>query len=422
MANFPPVEEQLAYIKKGAAEIIHERELRERLENSLKTGKPLRVKAGFDPTAPDLHVGHTVLMRKLKHFQDLGHTVIFLIGDFTAMIGDPTGRSITRPPLTREDVDRNAETYKTQVFKILDREKTVIDFNSRWFSKMQVEDFLRLCARFTLSQMLEREEFHKRFQEEKPIHMHEMMYCICQGYDSVALEADVELGGTDQKFNLLMGRNLQRDYRQPSQIVLTMPLLEGTDGVQKMSKSYGNYIGINEPPQEIYGKVMSVSDELMWRYYELLTDVKAPEIEQMKADVASGKQHPMQLKKALARRIVQDFHGEQAAIAADENWAKQFQKDEVPDLEIIEKSVTKYRTTKEGEAPGTVTWRLDKLLQDVGLVNSASEGSRKIKEKGAVQLNGLEPGTPSMNNEQSFFPAELTIRVGRKYAKVRLIL
>src|SRR5579871_792844 len=340
MANFPPVEEQLAYIKKGASEIIRESDLRERLEQSLKTGKPLRVKAGFDPTAPDLHVGHTVLMRKLKHFQDLGHTVIFLFGDFTAMIGDPTGRSVTRTTLTREDVDRNAETYKTQVFKILDREKTVIDFNSRWFSKMAVEDFLRLCARFTLSQMLEREEFHKRFHEEKPIHMHEMMYCICQGYDSVALEADVELGGTDQKFNLLMGRNLQRDYGQPSQIVLTMPLLEGTDGVQKMSKSYGNYIGISEPPQEIYGKAMSISDALMWRYYELLTDVKVPEIEQMKADAATGKQHPMQLKKALARRIVQDFHGEQAAVAADENWAKQFQKDEVPEnVERIEIAV-----------------------------------------------------------------------------------
>ncbi len=324
MANFPPVDEQLAYIKKGAAEIIRESDLRERLENSLKTGKPLRVKAGFDPTAPDLHVGHTVLMRKLKHFQDLGHTVIFLIGD-------PTGRSVTRPPLTRADVERNAETYKTQVFKILDRDKTVIDFNSRWFSKMAVEDFLRLCAKFTLSQMLEREEFHKRFHEEKPIHMHELMYSICQGYDSVALEADVELGGTDQKFNLLMGRNLQRDYGQPSQIVLTMPLLEGTDGVQKMSKSYGNYIGINEPPQEIYGKVMSISDTLMWRYYELLTDVKLDAIEQMKSDVASGKQHPMELKKQLARRIVQDFHGEQAATAAAENWAKQFQKDQVPE-------------------------------------------------------------------------------------------
>src|SRR5216684_3766641 len=336
MANFPPVDQQLAYIKKGAAEIIHEGELRARLENSLKTGKPLRVKAGFDPTAPDLHVGHTVLMRKLKHFQDLGHTVIFLIGDFTGMIGDPTGRSVTRPPLTRADVERNAETYKTQVFKILDRDKTVIDFNSRWFSKMAVEDFLRLCAKFTLSQMLEREEFHKRFHEEKPIHMHELMYSICQGYDSVALEADVELGGTDQKFNLLMGRVLQKDYGQPSQIILTMPILEGTDGVQKMSKSYGNYIGIHEPPQEIYGKVMSISDELMWRYYELLTDVTVSAIAKMKTDASSGKQHPMELKKALARQIVKDFHGEQAAKDADANWAKQFQKDEVPeDVETV---------------------------------------------------------------------------------------
>src|ERR1051326_3699807 len=234
MANFPPVDEQLAYIKKGAAEIIHERELRERLENSLKTGKPLRVKAGFDPTAPDLHVGHTVLIRKLKHFQDLGHTVIFLIGDFTGMIGDPSGRSITRPPLTRADIDRNAETYKAQVFKILDSQKTMVDFNSRWFSKMPVEDFIRVCAKFTVSQMLEREEFNKRFNDEKPIAIHELLYPIVQGYDSVALEADVELGGTDQKFNLLMGRNLQRDYGQPSQIVLPKPILEGTDGVIRM--------------------------------------------------------------------------------------------------------------------------------------------------------------------------------------------
>jgi tyrosyl-tRNA synthetase len=421
MANFPPVDEQLAYIKKGAAEIIHERELRERLENSLKTGKPMRVKAGFDPTAPDLHVGHTVLMRKLKHFQDLGHIVIFLIGDFTAMIGDPTGRSVTRPPLTREDVDRNAETYKAQVFKILDREKTVIDFNSRWFSKMPVEDFLRLCARFTLSQMLEREEFHKRFHEEKPIHMHEMMYCICQGYDSVALEADVELGGTDQKFNLLMGRNLQRDYGQPSQIVLTMPLLEGTDGVQKMSKSYGNYIGISEPPQEIYGKVMSISDALMWRYYELLTDVKVPEIEQMKTDVASGKQHPMQIKKALARRIVQDFHGEQAAKSSDENWAKQFQKDEVPEhVERITMSITEVGWSIASEAghpviqaggPNYPGIRLDKVLVKCGLTPSTSEAARKIKE-GAVRVGGnVETATRILIKS---LPAELPLRLGKR--------
>src|SRR5947209_6638232 len=323
MPNFPPVDEQLAYIKKGAAEIIREPELRERLEQSFKSGKPLRVKAGFDPTAPDLHVGHTVLIRKLKHFQDLGHQVIFLIGDFTGMIGDPTGRSATRPPLTRADIERNAETYKAQVFKILDSEKTVVDFNSRWFSKISPEDFIRLMAKFTVSQMLEREEFHKRFQEEKPIALHELIYPIVQGYDSVALEADVELGGTDQKFNLLCGRGLQRAHGQPSQIVLTMPILEGTDGVQKMSKSYGNYIGINEPPQEIYGKVMSISDQLMWRYYELLTDVSTSAIEQMKSDVAAGRQHPMRLKKALARRIVQGFHSEQAAREAEENWSKQ---------------------------------------------------------------------------------------------------
>jgi tyrosyl-tRNA synthetase len=423
MANFPPIEEQLAYIKKGAAEIIHERELRERLENSFKTGKPMRVKAGFDPTAPDLHVGHTVLIRKLKHFQDLGHTVIFLIGDFTGMIGDPTGRSVTRPPLTRADIDRNAETYKSQVFKILDPQKTVVDFNSRWFSKMTAEDFIRLAAKFTVSQMLEREEFHKRFQEEKPIAIHELLYSICQGYDSVALEADVELGGTDQKFNLLMGRVLQKDYGQPAQIILTMPILEGTDGVQKMSKSYGNYIGISESPQEIYGKVMSISDDLMWRYYELLTDVRMDEITQMKEW-----QNPMDAKKRLARGIVHDFHGGDAAREAEESWSKQFQRSEVPDnVETIEKNVAKYRTTREGEAPGTITWRLDKLLHDLGLVSSASEGSRKIKEgavdyKDVVFINGFRPGTPSMTNELSYFPAELTIRVGRKYAKVRLTL
>src|SRR5207253_1203041 len=265
MPQFAPVDEQLAYIKKGSAEIIRESELRAKLERSRATGKPLRVKLGLDPTAPDLHLGHTVVLRKLKHFQDLGHTVIFLIGDFTGMIGDPTGRSATRPPLTRDEIDKNAETYKAQVFKILDPQKTVVDFNSRWFSKFTAEDLIRLTAKFTVSQMLEREDFHKRFQEEKPITMHEMLYPLAQGYDSVALEADVELGGTDQKFNLHMGRTLQKDYGQPSQIILTMPILEGTDGVQKMSKSYGNYIGISEPPQEIYGKVMSISDALMWR-------------------------------------------------------------------------------------------------------------------------------------------------------------
>src|SRR5258708_6172449 len=396
MPNFPPVEEQLAYIKKGAAEIIRESDLRERLENSYKSGKPLRVKAGFDPTAPDLHLGHSVLIRKLKHFQDMGHTVIFLIGDFTGMIGDPTGRSVTRPPLTREEIDRNAETYKAQVFKILDPQKTVVDFNTRWFSKFTVEDFIRLAARFTVSQLLEREDFHRRFQEEKPIALHELLYPICQAYDSVALQSDVELGGTDQKVNLLMGRALQKDYGQPPQIALTMPLIEGTDGVQKMSKSYGNYIGINEPPQEIYGKVMSISDQLMWRYYEVLTDVTAAEIEQMKANAASGKQHPMALKKALARRIVEDFHSSQAAQDAETNWSKQFQRDEVPEnvetvsissaqvyvkeIEVVEGGIPPYYPLFDFKevAKGAFVplFRLDKIVTLAALSSSNSEAVR----------------------------------------------
>jgi tyrosyl-tRNA synthetase len=440
MANFRPVEEQLAYIKKGAAEIIHEAELRERLEKSLKTGKPLRVKAGFDPTAPDLHVGHTVLLRKLKHFQDLGHTVIFLIGDFTGMIGDPTGRSATRPPLTRADVDRNAETYKAQVFKVLDREKTVVDFNSRWFSKLTVEDMIRLQAKFTLSQMLEREEFHKRFNEEKPIHMHEMLYPICQGYDSVALEADVELGGTDQKFNLLMGRVLQKDYGQPPQIVLTTPLLEGTDGVQKMSKSYGNYIGINEPAQEIYGKVMSISDDVMWRYYELLTDLSMDEISRMKTH-----DHPMEAKKALARRIVADFHSQQAAKEADANWAKQFQRDEDPEnleqatisLGVVvvagsQEEIAELATQRKSfhflpneqtvmNPPPDVQRklvRLDKILMHAGLAESASDANRKLKQN-AVRINSELVTGPNL---LLLLPAEpFLARVGRKMKRIRLI-
>jgi tyrosyl-tRNA synthetase len=413
MPTFPPVDEQLAYIKKGAAEIIHESELRERLEKSLKTGKPLRVKLGLDPTAPDLHLGHTVVMRKLKHFQDLGHIVIFLIGDFTGMIGDPTGRSATRPPLTREDVNRNAETYKAQFFKVLDPNKTEVDFNSRWFSKMTVDDLIRLQAKFTVSQMLEREEFHKRFQEEKPIHIHELVYSICQGYDSVALQADVELGGTDQKFNLLMGRTLQKDYGQPSQIVLTTPLLEGTDGVQKMSKSYGNYIGINEPPQEIYGKVMSISDELMWRYYEVLTDVSMAEIARMKAH-----DHPMEAKKALARRIVQDFHSEPDAKEADANWAKQFQKDEVP--ENVETVVVDIEAVKAGEdvqSPGRPdVVRVDKVVVQAGLAVSTSEAQRKRKER-AVRINE----SVFEENVIVLTSTVINLRVGKRIKRVKFV-
>ena len=326
MSSFLPVDEQLDLLQKGAAEIIRVSDLRERLEKSRQTGTPLRVKAGFDPTAPDLHLGHTVLMRKLKHFQDLGHTVVFLVGDFTSLIGDPSGRSVTRKPLTREQIDENAKTYTDQVFRILDRDKTEVRFNSEWLDQLGFEGIIRLASHFTVSQMLERDEFHKRFQEEKPIALHELLYPLSQGYDSVALKADVELGGTDQKFNLLIGRELQRHYDQPSQIVLMTPIIEGLDGVQKMSKSLNNAIGIHELPQEMYGKLMSISDQLMWRYWTLLTDMRQSEIDKMQADVASGTLHPMDAKKRLARTIVAGFHGPEAAQAADENWARQFQR------------------------------------------------------------------------------------------------
>src|SRR6204780_5135739 len=384
MANFPPVDEQLAYLKKGAAEIVKESELRSKLERSLASGKPLRVKAGFDPTAPDLHLGHTVLLRKLKHFQDLGHTVIFLIGDFTGMIGDPTGRSATRPPLTREQIAENAETYKAQVFKILSPEKTVVDFNSRWFSKFSAEDFIRLTAKYTVSQMLEREDFHKRFREEKPIAMHELLYPLAQGYDSVALEADVELGGTDQKFNLLVGRELQRAYGQESQVVLTTPILEGLDGVHKMSKSLGNAIGIHEPPLEMYGKVMSISDEMMWRYYELLTDVPVADIERMKTDT-----HPMAAKKDLARRIVADFDSAEAAAKAAEDWAKQFQKNQTP-ADIERQEVEPEGLTGIRPQDGRWPIRLDKLLARCGLADSGCGGARKRKQKGSASAGKQE--------------------------------
>jgi len=428
MANFRPVDEQLAYIKKGAAEIVKESELRAKLERSLASGKPLRVKAGFDPTAPDLHLGHTVLLRKLKHFQDLGHTVIFLIGDFTGMIGDPTGRSATRPPLSREQIAENAETYKAQVFKILSPEKTVIDFNSRWFSKFSAEDFIRLTAKYTVSQMLEREDFHKRFRDEKPIAMHELLYPLAQGYDSVALEADVELGGTDQKFNLLVGRELQRAYGQESQVVLTTPILEGLDGVNKMSKSLGNAIGIHEPPLEMYGKVMSISDEMMWRYYELLTDVRMEQIATMKADAASGKAHPMALKKELARGIVADFHSAEAAVKAGEDWAKQFQKGGVPeDLEEVEAKASDVLARSEGRTAeamaelresGEFRIKLDRLLVAMGLAESISDAVRKIKQN-AVRVNGELKTEPVIFLETR---KGATVRVGKKIKRVRFVV
>jgi tyrosyl-tRNA synthetase len=406
MPTFAPVDEQLTYLKKGAAEIIREADLRTKLDKSRTTGKPLRVKLGMDPTAPDLHLGHTVVLRKLKHFQDLGHTAIFLIGDFTGMIGDPTGRSVTRPPLSREQIEQNAETYKEQVFKILDPKKTVIDFNRRWMGALTADDFVRLMAKYTVSQLLEREDFHKRFHEEKPISVHELLYPLVQGYDSVALESDVELGGTDQKFNLLVGRELQRAYGQESQVVLTTPILEGLDGVQKMSKSLGNAIGIHEPPLEMYGKIMSISDEMMWRYYELLTDVQVPDIEKMRREA-----HPMQAKKDLARRIVADFHSSEAAAQAGEDWAKQFQKDEVPE-EVEEIAVSVSDLGGSVDEQGGAQFRVDRLLVKCRLAASATDAGRKLKQNSVRVGDHLQTEPYVIVPGPS--PRSLPVRVGKQ--------
>lgn len=383
MPTFPSLEDQLDLITKGTAEIIPLESLKERIQQSIASGKPMRIKAGFDPTAPDLHLGHTVLIRKLRHFQQLGHTVIFLIGDSTALIGDPTGRNITRKPLTPEQIAANAETYKEQVFKILDPQLTEVRYNSEWLDKLSYYDLVKLLAQFTVSQMLEREDFHKRFNEEQPIALHEMIYPIAQGYDSVALCSDVELGGTDQKFNLMRGRDLQRHVGQPQQIVLMMPIIEGLDGVQKMSKSLNNAIGIHEPAAEMYGKLMSISDELMWRYWTLLTDLRGSEIEQMKADVASGALHPMQAKKNLAHTITRDFHSQAEADAAAEGWAKQFQQKAVSE----DVPVVKVARDGEGLLHPTGAFQLPKLLLLAGLAASAGEGRRKVQEN-AVSING----------------------------------
>ncbi|HET7346389.1 MAG TPA: tyrosine--tRNA ligase [Acidobacteriaceae bacterium] len=408
MTTFLPVDEQMDLLEKGAAEIIRVSELRERLEKSRKTGVALRVKAGFDPTAPDLHLGHTVLMRKLKHFQDLGHQVIFLVGDYTSLIGDPTGRNVTRKPLTREQIDQNAKTYTDQVFRILDREKTEVRFNSEWLGKLTFEDIIRLAAKFTVSQMLERAEFHARFQNEQPISLHELLYPLAQGYDSVALRADVELGGTDQKFNLLAGRELQRDFGQEPQIVLMTPIIEGLDGVQKMSKSLNNAIGIHEPPQEMYGKLMSINDEMMWRYWTLLTDLRQSEIDGMQKDVASGALHPMDAKKHLARTIVAGFHAAEAAQAADENWARQFQQksDDVEGLEEVRVPFAEVAASADGRQV-----RMAKLLMRAGLAASGAEATRKLAE-GAVRVGGETVSSPTILVRDA--AARLAVRVGKR--------
>ncbi|MFB3921049.1 MAG: tyrosine--tRNA ligase [Terriglobia bacterium] len=400
------IEEQLAYLTKGAAETIREEELRAKLERSAKTGKPLRVKAGFDPTAPDIHLGHTVLIRKLKHFQDLGHTVIFLIGDFTGLIGDPSGQNVTRKPMTPEEVAANAETYKKQVFKILDPEKTVVDFNSRWLGKLSSIDWVKLCSKYTVARILERDDFSKRMSEQRPISVHELLYPLAQGYDSVALEADVELGGTDQKFNLLVGRVLQQEYGQESQVIMTMPILEGLDGVQKMSKSLGNYVGINEPPAEMFGKIMSISDELMWRYYLLLTDATAADIENMKRG------HPLETKKHLAYTIVSDFCGPLKADQAQRDWERQFQ----------QKSVPSEIETQPHFLVGPV--KLFRLLALLKLVESNAEAQRKIKE-GAVYMSAGVSDPPDWQKltdpTWDFDPRQHSVvifRVGRRILKV----
>jgi tyrosyl-tRNA synthetase len=420
MHTFAPVDEQLDLITKGAAELVPAAEsgapdaLRARLEESRKTGKPLRIKAGFDPTAPDLHLGHTVLMRKLRHFQQLGHTVIFLIGDSTALIGDPTGRNVTRKPLTREEILHNAQTYTEQVFRILDPVKTEVRFNSEWLDKLGYYDMVKLLAQFTVSQMLEREDFHKRFQEEQPISLHEMIYPIAQGYDSVALECDVELGGTDQKFNLMRGRDLQRHFGQKPQIILMTPILEGLDGVQKMSKSLNNAIGIKEPAAEMYGKLMSISDELMWKYWTFLTDLRQSEIDVMRQRVKDGAVHPMDMKKQLAVTITAGFHGVKEAEYAAENWSKQFQQKGVAeDLPVVD-----IPADDVGLMADTGDLRMPRLLVLAGLASSANEAQRKIAEN-SVSVNG-EKYAERMIAVAALGPAPV-LRLGKKAVRVRWV-
>ncbi len=403
------IEQQIEYLRKGCAEVISEEELGAKLKDCTKDGRPLRVKAGFDPTASDLHLGHTVLIRKMKHFQDLGHTAIFLIGDVTGLIGDPSGRNSTRPRMTREQILENAETYKQQVFKVLDRDKTEIRFNSEWLLELGTLGMIKLCSSATVAQLLEREDFSKRYKQGKPISLHEFLYPLTQAQDSVALRADVELGGTDQKFNLLLGRELQADQGQARQVVATMPILEGLDGVQKMSKSLDNYIGINEPAEIMYRKVMQVSDALMFRYYELLTDLSIKEIDQLKRDVAEGAKHPMEVKHALAERIVKDFHSERAALRGGDAFRRVVQNKEVPD-DMPEMDIPQ-------EMRGLDVLRIDKLLRAIGLANSGAEANRKLREN-AVSVNGVK------HREMSYAVpdgvSELVVKFGKKWARVRL--
>ncbi|RJX22620.1 MAG: tyrosine--tRNA ligase [Desulfobulbus sp.] len=393
------VAEQMQLIGRGAVDVISREDLRAKLARSVESGVPLRIKAGFDPTAPDLHLGHTVLLQKLRHFQQLGHQICFLIGDFTGLIGDPTGKSETRPRLTREDVARNAETYKEQVFKILDPEKTEVVFNSSWLGGLSSYDMIRLASELTVARMLEREDFRQRFDSNRPISIHEFLYPLIQGYDSVALQSDVELGGTDQLFNLLVGRDLQRSHGQEPQVVLTMPLLEGLDGVNKMSKSLGNYIGITDTADNIFGKVMSVSDTLMFRYYDLLSDLSSEEIARLKQDMAAGQVHPREVKARLAGELTARFHGQDAAARARTNFDQVFARHELPE-EIAE---------CEMPAGEESIW-LPKLLHEAGLVNSTSDGRRMIRQN-AVAVDGEK-----VSDVDAALPAKgsILLKVGKR--------
>jgi len=400
--TFRRVEEQLAYLKKGAAEVIREEDLKSKLENSAKTGKPLRVYLGVDPTAPDIHLGHTVVLRKLKHFQDMGHTAIFLIGDFSAMIGDPTGVSETRPPLTREQVDANAKTYLEQVYKILDREKTEVRYNSEWLGKMPSHDVVRLCGHYRLARMLEREDFRSRLEKNQPISVHELLYPLLTAYDAVSLKSDVELGATEQKFNLLVHRDIQREYGVPSQAVLTMPILVGLDGERKMSKSLGNYVAITEPPNEMFGKLMSITDELMWSYYDLLTDFAPAVIVRMREEVRAGVLHPKKAKMQLAHVIVAQFHGEDAAQKAGEEWDLVYSKRQLPSEMKV------FSLASEGNI------KLAALINNADLAASRSDAERLIKQ-GAVEWNGARIDQVTFAIDQSQ-PDDHTLRVGKKPA------
>jgi tyrosyl-tRNA synthetase len=393
------VEKQFEYLKKGSTEIIQEKELKEKIESSLKNNQPLRVKAGFDPTAPDIHVGHTVLLRKMKHFQDLGHEVIFLIGDFTGLIGDPSGRSKTRPPMTREQIKKNAQTYKKQVFKILDPDRTIIEFNSKWLAKLTSFDIIHLMAKYTVARILERDDFSERIKKNKPIGTHEILYPIMQAYDSVALKADVELGGTDQKFNLLVGRDIQKEYGQKPQIVLTMPLLEGTDGIEKMSKSLDNYIGITEPPEEIYGKVMSISDSLMYRYYELLTDIPISKIKDLQKKAEQEEINPRDLKSELAKSIVRDFWGREESEKAAQEFDQVFKQKKAPsDMEKIDLEPEKIP--------------LVDLLTQKNIFSSRGEAKRAIRQ-GGVYINNDRIEDISFTVDLSD-KQDMVLRIGKK--------